>query len=113
MDPGWPSATAIAVRDGKILSVGSMEDLSPWLKNSPYEIIDTFNDKIILPGFIEPHSHPIMGGLMLSLPLLSYFDQPNPYGSSFKGLKSKAQVLTKLIEYNNNIADPNQSWSLE
>lgn len=109
MDPGWPSATAIAVRDGKILSVGSMEDLSPWLKNSPYEIIDTFNDKIILPGFIEPHSHPIMGGLMLSLPLLSYFDQPNPYGSSFKGLKSKAQVLTKLTEYNNNIADPNQT----
>jgi predicted amidohydrolase YtcJ len=58
MDPGWPNATAIAVRDGKILSVGSMEDLKPWLINSPYEIIDIFKDKIILPGFIEPHSHP-------------------------------------------------------
>ena len=66
MDPGWPNATAIAVKDGKILSVGSMEDLKPWLINSPYEIIDIFKDKIILPGFIESHSHPIMGGLMLS-----------------------------------------------
>ena len=31
MDPGWPNATAIAVRNGKILSVGSIEDLKPWL----------------------------------------------------------------------------------
>jgi predicted amidohydrolase YtcJ len=109
MDPGWPNATAIAVRDGKILSVGSMEDLKPWLINSPYEIIDIFKDKIILPGFIEPHSHPIMGGLMLSLPLLSYFDQPNPYGPTFEGLKSKSLMLAKLGEYNKNLTDPNQT----
>src|SRR3990167_5131875 len=31
MDPMWPEATAVAVQNGKILSVGSLEDLKPWL----------------------------------------------------------------------------------
>ena len=30
MDPSLPVATAVAVSDGKILSVGSLEDLKPW-----------------------------------------------------------------------------------
>lgn len=109
MDPGWPIATAVAVKDGKILSVGSIEDLRPWLENSHYEIVDTFKEKIIMPGFIEPHSHPIMGGLLLSLPLLSYFDQPSPYDAPFKGLKTKSEALERLEEYDKRLADPEQA----
>lgn len=40
MDPGWPTATAVAVKDKKILSVGSLEDLYPWIENNQYEIVD-------------------------------------------------------------------------
>ena len=71
MDPGWPMATAVAVRDGKILSVGSLEDLRPWLQLVPYRIDRTFADKILLPGFIEPHGHPVLGGTSLTRPLLT------------------------------------------
>jgi predicted amidohydrolase YtcJ len=109
MDPGWPSATAVAVRDKKILSVGSLEDINPWLENNGYEIIETFKEKIFMPSFIEPHSHPIRGGLLLSLPLLSFFDQPSPYGASFKALKTKSQALARLEEYDRNLADPQQA----
>jgi predicted amidohydrolase YtcJ len=28
MDPGWPEATAVAVQNGSILSVGSLDDPS-------------------------------------------------------------------------------------
>jgi predicted amidohydrolase YtcJ len=90
MDPGWPNATAVAIKNGKILSVGSFEDLKPWLNSYPYEIIDTFKDKTIMPGFIELHGHPIFGGIELTRPLLSYFDTLNPYGPSFHGLKTNA-----------------------
>lgn len=62
-----------------------------------------------MPGFVEPHSHPIMGGLLLSLPLLSFFDQPFPYGASFKGLKTKSQALARLEEYDRNLTDPEQT----
>ena len=77
MDPGWPTATAVAVRDGKVLSVGSMDDLQPWLKGRKYQVDDTFKDKILMPGFIEPHGHPFLGGVLMNLPLLTYFDSPN------------------------------------
>jgi predicted amidohydrolase YtcJ len=109
MDPGWPFATAVAVKDDKILSAGSLEDLYPWIENNQYEIVETFKEKIIMPGFIEPHSHPIMGGLMLSLPLLSFFDLPSPYGDSFKGLKTKSEALERLAEYNNRLTDSKQA----
>ena len=110
MDPGWPTATAVAVKDKKILSVGSLEDLYLWIENNQYEIVETFKEKIIMPGFIEPHSHPIMGGLMLSLPLLSFFDQPSPYGYSFKGLKTKSEALERLEEYNKSLTEPEKAF---
>ena len=65
MDPGWPTATAVAVRDGKILSVGSLDDLRPWLTSAPYRIDRTFADLVLMPGFVEPH-----GGHVLPLDAL-------------------------------------------
>jgi predicted amidohydrolase YtcJ len=91
------------------LSVGALEDLYPWIENNQYEIVETFKEKIIMPGFIEPHSHPIMGGLMLSLPLLSFFDQPSPCGYSFKGLKTKSEALERLEEYNKSLTEPEKA----
>lgn len=38
MDPSQPVATAVAVRDGRILSVGSLDDMQPWLKSAPSSI---------------------------------------------------------------------------
>lgn len=63
MDPTQPRATAVAVRDGQILGVGSLADLQPWLKTGPYRIDDQFKDKVLLPGLIDPHLHPLLGAL--------------------------------------------------
>ena len=57
MNPSLPEATAIAIRDGEILEVGSLESLSPWLIRDDYQIIETFQDCVIVPGFIDPHLH--------------------------------------------------------
>ncbi len=44
MDPGWPEATAVAVKDGRILSVGTLKDLKPWLDRFPHEIDKHFQE---------------------------------------------------------------------
>jgi predicted amidohydrolase YtcJ len=63
MDPTRPQATAVAVRDGKILGVGSLKDLEPWLREHRYSVDARFKDKILMPGFIDPHMHPMLGAL--------------------------------------------------
>lgn len=67
MNPSLPEATAIAVRDGEILEVGSLESLSPWLIRDDYQIIETFQDCVIVPGFIDPHLHPAMAAVILPM----------------------------------------------
>ncbi|MCX5736960.1 MAG: amidohydrolase family protein, partial [Proteobacteria bacterium] len=99
MDPGFPAATAVAVRGGRILSVGSLEDLKPWLDSAPHTIDRSFADKILFPGFIEPHGHPLLGGTSLTRPLLTYLPTPSPYGPPFPGVKTKEEAMTKLREY--------------
>ena len=109
MDASWPSATAVALRDGKILSVGSLDDLEPWLKSAPYKIDRTFADKVLLPGFVEAHGHPLLGGASVTRPLLTYLPTPNPYSPAFPGVKTHAEVAAKLAEYINQAESPDQT----
>ncbi len=99
MDSGWPEATAVAVRDGKVISVGSLDDLKPWLDENPYKIDRTFADLFLLPGFVEPHGHPFIGGTAVTLPLLTYLPMPSPYGPGFPGVKTRQEAAAKLKEY--------------
>lgn len=67
MDPDNPEATAVAVRGKRIVSVGSLESLKPWLDVHPHKINDTFKKKIIMPGLIDPHLHPLLGALQFGM----------------------------------------------
>lgn len=116
MDSGWPEATAVAVRNGKVVSVGSLEDLKPWLDKNPYKIDRTFEEKVLLPGFIEPHGHPFIGGTAITLPLLSYLPMPSPYGPGFRGVKTQAEAAAKLREYVAQAKSPDEtvfSWGYD
>ena len=63
MDPTRPSATTVAVRDGRILAVGSLDDMVPWLTVGKYTVDSRFKDKVLMPGLIDPHLHPLLGAL--------------------------------------------------
>lgn len=55
MNPDQPRATAVAVREGRILAVGELGDIIFWLKKSPflpYEVETLFADKILMPGLV-------------------------------------------------------------
>ena len=53
-------ADAIAVKDGVILAIGKSAELS----NGAAEIID-LKGAVLLPGFVDPHAHPLMYGQMM------------------------------------------------
>ena len=53
MDPSMPTATVVAVRDDRIVAVGTMETLKPWLDAHEFEI-----DELLQPGQItRPVGH--------------------------------------------------------
>lgn len=55
MDSAMPVVEAIAVRDGKIIARGSRKDMM-GLTGRTTQVTD-FGDKVVLPGFVEPHMH--------------------------------------------------------
>lgn len=65
MNPSLPLATAVAVRDGRIVEVGSLETLQPWLQAHAHHIDERFADLVLMPGFIDPHLHPTLGAILL------------------------------------------------
>ena len=109
MDPGWPNGKAVAVKDGRILSVGTFDDLKPWLDKFTYRIDKTFEKKVLYPGFIEPHGHPIIGGISMTRPLLTYLPLPSPYGPAFPGVKTPEAAAQKLKEYVQAAASPDET----
>ena len=109
MDPAIPNATAVAVADGRILSVGSLEDMKPWTSKYPTVINKDFANKVMYPGFIEPHAHPLLGGILFNKPLLTPSPMPNPWGPAFPGVANLQAAMAQLKKYSNDIKDPNQT----
>ncbi len=109
MDPAIPNATAVAVADGRILSVGSLEDLKPWTDKYPTQINREFANKVMYPGFIEPHAHPLLAGILFNKPLLTPSPMPNPWGPAFAGVPTLQAALAQLKKYSEDIKDPNQT----
>lgn len=65
MDSESSRAEAVAVSDGMIIAVGSLADAQAALPNA--EVIDT-QAAALMPGFVEPHSHPVLSGAFIMPP---------------------------------------------
>ncbi len=58
MDSGLPWAEAVAVADGKVMTVGNFEEMDVII-NDDTEVID-LEGKYMMPGFIDIHHSPVM-----------------------------------------------------
>ena len=92
MNASRPHATHVAVRDGRILGAGSLEDMEQW---APYTLIDDFADKILMPGFVEGHAHAMEGGIW-DFPYVGYEDRWDPSGRRWEGAQSLEAVIAAL-----------------
>ena len=61
VSPTQPWVEALAVKDGKILATGSDTALSKY-RSSTTKIID-LQGKMVMPGIIDAHLHPVSGGI--------------------------------------------------
>ena len=93
MNDDQPTAEAVAVKDGRILAVGSLEDLAANRGDST-ELFD-LDGRAMLPGFVDSHGHVLMGGLQaLSANLLA------PPDGQVTDIASLQETLSKWAEDN-------------
>lgn len=64
VDPAYPHAEAVAVRDGHIVFVGSAADAAAW-RSPATQMIDG-QGCTLLPGFIDSHFHLLWGSIELA-----------------------------------------------
>lgn len=74
MDPARPQAEAVAVVGDRIAAVGSLAELQALAGAQPFRIDRRFADKVLLPGFVEQHVHPVLSGLMVITEVIAIED---------------------------------------
>ena len=92
MNPANPTGTAVAVRSGRILGVGPVEELAGW---GAHTVDDRFADQVLVPGFVEAHAHAGTGAIWQD-PYVGFFDRRDPAGVVWAGCTSIAAVVDRL-----------------
>jgi predicted amidohydrolase YtcJ len=70
VDDSRPSVEAIAVRDGRFVAVGSLNEVLD-IVGADHEISYELSDKVVLPGLIDQHLHPMLGATTLTTEIIA------------------------------------------
>lgn len=97
MEPSLPVAEAVAVRDGLIVEVGSLETMQPWLDRVPHHIDDTFREHVIFPGFIDPHLHPSMAAILLNMHFATVVAWALPW-DDIGAVRNRTEFLNRITD---------------
>jgi predicted amidohydrolase YtcJ len=107
LDPAKPTSRAVAVVGDRILAVGELDELTAAAGKQAYRVDTTFADKVVVPGFIAQHDHPLLAALTMTSTIIAIEDWVLPQGTS-KAAKSRDDYLKRLAEANANLKDPNE-----
>ncbi|MDX2321034.1 MAG: amidohydrolase [Moritella sp.] len=92
------TANAVAVKDGFILDVGSQSALvSRYQDNQGFKLDKSFADKVITPGFVEPHAHIWLFALVSNTEFITPADWQLPWGD-VKGVVGHDNYIKRLTE---------------
>lgn len=91
MDPSQPRVDAIAIGDGRITAVGTLAHCQAAAPDA--ELIDT-GAAALLPGFVEPHSHPVMSGVATQPPARSVAPWDAPTWADVEAIFADAIATT-------------------
>lgn len=105
MDPARPTGEAIVIRGDRIVGVGTQEELAAY---RPDRIDERFADEVLLPGFVEAHSHAGSGGIWADT-YVGRFARTSPDGRVWPGCASLEDVLTRLREADAELTEPGQA----
>lgn len=105
LDPAKPRAEAVAVVGSRILAVGSLEELKAAAGDQPYFVDNRFAGKVIVPGFIAQHDHPLLAALTMTSEIISIEDWVLPTGT-IPAAKNHEEYIKRLTQANAKLADP-------
>jgi len=104
LDPAKPTAQAVAVVGGRILAVGSLDELKAAAGKQRYTVDTTFTDRVIVPGFIAQHDHPMLAALSMTSEIIAIEDWVLPQGTS-KAARNRGEYLARLAAANSALED--------
>ncbi|MDF1791205.1 MAG: amidohydrolase [Thalassobaculaceae bacterium] len=107
MNASMPQATAVAVSDGRIVEVGTLESLKPWLDAHPHIIDRRFEKHVLMPGFIDPHLHPTLGAILMPCHFITAMEWVLP-DRTCPAVGTHAAYLERLTEIETGLADPQE-----
>lgn len=93
LDAARSWAEAVAVRDGRIVYVGSADGVRAWI-GADTRVLD-LDGRFVLPGFMDSHVHPISAGLELA-------------ACDLNGAKTADEVFERIRAYA--AAHPEKKW---
>jgi hypothetical protein len=112
MHDGCPTATTVAVRGDRIVAVGSLDEVAAALGDLPYELDRSLADKVVLPGLIDQHLHPILGATTLATEVIAIEDWVLP-DRTFPAAHSHDEYVARLRAVERAMSDPDEwlfSW---
>lgn len=112
LDPARPSAQAVAVSGGRILWVGSLDEVRHVLDDQPHTVDTSFADQVIVPGFVAQHDHPVLAALTMSSEILSIEEWVLP-GRTVPAVRDKQDFMERLAKAESVLASPDEpllSW---
>ena len=112
MNRARPAVSHVAVRDGRIVGAGTVDELAGF---GAYELDERFAGKILMPGLVEAHCH-VMEGAFWRFVYCGYFDRQAPDGTIWAGLTSVDAVVARLRQAEAQLEDaeaPLAGWGLD
>ncbi|MBL8821648.1 MAG: amidohydrolase [Planctomycetia bacterium] len=107
LDPTKPKADAVAVVGSRILATGTLEEMKAAIGKQPFTIDETFKDKVIVPGFISQHDHPVLAALTLASEVLSIEEWKLPSGT-MPAVKDKSDFVSRLTMAEKKMTSPEE-----
>lgn len=81
MDQGLPQARFMAMAGGMVLGLGeTLAAMAPWTDGRVVTHDRRFADKVLFPGLVDPHIHPMQAAVMMGVPFLAPDDWTLPSG---------------------------------
>ena len=107
MEQTQPEVTAVAVRDGRIVGMGTLDQVTQALAAGSYVVDDRLEGAFVTPGLIDQHVHPILGATTLTTEVIApeRWDMP---GRVFAAASSPEEYLALLSTANEAMDDPDE-----
>ena len=108
MEADQPTATAVAVAGDRILAVGDLASVKAACGDREVSVDESFADKVVMPGFVDPHVHPYIGAILMPMEFLAPEDWTFIEKQS-EGVVTPEAYLERLKALEASMEDP-EEW---